>query len=67
MLIPILTIATASLLPLAGQNAPVMASNSASVPFYPTYEKHQPTTGVPMHVQFFHRGSGRCEQPNCSA
>ncbi|WP_277874878.1 hypothetical protein [Leptolyngbya sp. FACHB-16] len=43
-----------------------MTSPSASVPSYPTYEKQHSTT-IPLHVQFFHRGSGRCELPNCSA
>lgn len=67
MLISILTLATASLLPFAGEVSPAMTGTSASVPSYTTYEKQQSTTTVPMHVQFFHRGSGRCELPNCGA
>gem|GEM_PF-2820514 len=65
MFISFITVATASLLPLVVNVAPSIHGYSASLPSHSTSENQQSIQSTPEGIEFFHRGSGRCELPNC--
>lgn len=65
MFISFITVATASLLPLVVNVAPSTHSYSASLPPHSASENYQSIESAPEGIEFFHRGSGRCELPNC--
>lgn len=66
MLISILSISVASLLSVLNGSELTVANDNVSVPFNEFAEKQQTTDSFRPEAEFFHRGSGRCELPNCA-
>lgn len=65
MLTSILTLSAVSLLSVLGGSELAVSPNDVSVSLNAIAEKQQ-TTSLRPEVEFFHRGSGRCELPNCA-
>jgi hypothetical protein len=65
MLTSILTLSVASLLSVLGGSELAVSASNVSVSLNAIAEKQQTTTLRP-EAEFFHRGSGRCELPNCA-
>ena len=64
MLTSILTLSVVSLLSVLGGSELAVSTNDVSVSLNAIAEKQ--TTSLRPEVEFFHRGSGRCELPNCA-
>lgn len=66
MLISILTLSAASLLSVLGGFELTASANNVSLPLNAFAEKEQIADSFRPEAEFFHRGSGRCELPNCA-
>jgi len=66
MFISILTLSVASLLSVLNGPQLTITNNDVSVPSNAFVEKRQSADSFRPEAEFFHRGSGRCELPNCA-